>query len=44
MLSGSADHSIRLWDLKDKRITQAFDVHRPAEHELFKYKDMAANL
>jgi WD40 repeat protein len=39
LISGSADHTCRIWNLAEQKITQKIEVNRPKENELFKYKD-----
>ena len=39
LISGSADHSIRTWDLLKKKISSKLEVSRPEEELLFKYKE-----
>ena len=38
LVSGSADHTCRIWDLKANKISERISVARPAEGDLFKYK------
>jgi F-box and WD-40 domain protein 1/11/F-box/WD-40 domain protein 7 len=39
LVSGSADHSIRTWDLLKKKISSKLQVNRPEEDRLFKFKE-----
>ena len=38
LISGSADNTCRVWDLKLAKLTERISVARPAESDLFKYK------
>jgi len=39
LISGSADHSIRTWDLLKKKISSKLQVSRPDDELLFKFKE-----
>lgn len=36
LISGSADHTCRIWNMKDLKITKRIEVHRPSEEELYR--------
>jgi WD40 repeat protein len=36
LISGSADHTCRIWNMKDLKITKRIEVGRPSEEELYK--------
>lgn len=39
LISGSADHSVRVWDLKTNFLSQRIDIQRPTEDKIMKYKN-----
>jgi WD40 repeat protein len=39
LMSGSADHTVRLWDLQGLKLTKRIEVARPLESDLYQYKD-----
>lgn len=38
-VSGSADHTVRRWDLKESKHLQKIIVNRPLESDLYKFRD-----
>jgi WD40 repeat protein len=40
LVSGSADEKLRIWNMKDRKISKSIPVTRPANEKLIKYKNM----
>ena len=41
LCSGSADEKLRVWDVKEEKISKAIPFGRPTDDRLLKYRNMA---
>ena len=40
LVSGSADEKLRIWNMKEKKVSKYIDVIRPNDEMLIKYKNL----